>query len=279
MKFKSVASFLVTEGETDLVLTAAADIARVQDAHLAVCTLGVDAIPAGGFYMGASAVILSDALGRAQAAAQALEGRVTRRLTSEALRWSVEAAIAPFGGLSQAVGARARYADLVVQARPYGPAAQPAQVVVLEAALFQGGAPVLVVPDTGLGGSFGQRIVLAWNESPEALVAARRALPLLVAAQSVTVLVVDPPSHGPERSDPGGALTQWLVRHGVRAEVAVLARTLPRASDVILRHMADQGAGLLVMGAYGHSRLREAILGGATRHVLEATRWPVFLAH
>lgn len=74
-------------------------------------------------------------------------------------------------------------------------------------------------------------------------------------------------------------LTQMLARHGVRAEVSVLAKTLPRVSDVLMRHMEDIDASVLVMGAYGHSRLREAILGGATRNVLENAKRAVFLAH
>jgi nucleotide-binding universal stress UspA family protein len=69
------------------------------------------------------------------------------------------------------------------------------------------------------------------------------------------------------------------VRHGVRAEVSVLARTLPRVSEVLARQVRDLDAGMLVMGAYGHSRFREAILGGATRDMLEAAEVPVFLAH
>jgi nucleotide-binding universal stress UspA family protein len=70
-----------------------------------------------------------------------------------------------------------------------------------------------------------------------------------------------------------------LVRHGVKAEVSVLARTMPRVSDVLVRHVRDQNADSLVMGAYGHSRFREAILGGATRDMLEMAQVPVFLAH
>jgi nucleotide-binding universal stress UspA family protein len=70
-----------------------------------------------------------------------------------------------------------------------------------------------------------------------------------------------------------------LVRHGVKAEVSVLAKTRPSVSDVLVRHLRDQNADLLVMGAYGHSRFREAILGGATRDMLEMAEGPVFLAH
>ena len=95
----------------------------------------------------------------------------------------------------------------------------------------------------------------------------------------MNIAVIDPPQHGPERSDPGGMLCQMLVRHGVRAEVSVLAKTLPRISDVLARHVRDQNADLLVMGAYGHSRFREAILGGATRNMLEEAEVPVLMAH
>lgn len=279
MSYASIATFLSSDTEAELVLPAVTEFTRARDAHLAVTTLGIDAVPAGGFYMGASPMLLTEALGRAQETAQGLADRANRILQGDTLRWSVEPAIAPFGGLVSTVAPRARYADLVIQARPYGKGALPTQEAVLEAALFEGRAPVLMVPETGLGARFGRRVVLAWNQSDEALEAARRALPLLVAAESVTVAIVDPPAHGPERSDPGGMLTQWLARHGVRAEVAVLARTLPRVSDVLMRHMTDADASLLVMGAYGHSRLREAILGGATRNVLQNSAWPVFLAH
>ena len=86
-------------------------------------------------------------------------------------------------------------------------------------------------------------------------------------------------ARGPERSDPGGVLCQYLVRHGVKAQVSVLAKTLPKISDVLARHALEEGCDMMVMGAYGHSRLREAVLGGTTRAVLEAMKIPVLMAH
>ncbi|MEC9105039.1 MAG: universal stress protein, partial [Pseudomonadota bacterium] len=71
----------------------------------------------------------------------------------------------------------------------------------------------------------------------------------------------------------------WLARHGVKAEIDVLAKTMPRISDMIRRHAEDTSADLIVMGGYGHSRFREAILGGATRNMLEEAEVPVLLAH
>ncbi len=109
--------------------------------------------------------------------------------------------------------------------------------------------------------------------------AIRAALPLLKKANSVRVTVIDPPRHGHERSDPGGPLSVFLARHGIKVEIDVLGKSLPRVSDVLLRHAADKDADLVVMGAYGHSRFREAILGGATRDMLEEAKLPVFMKH
>ena len=279
MAYKTITSFIGSQAEMDITLPSAIAFAQAQDGHLSTCLRGVDMTPAGGFYMGASPILLQETLERAQTDAEALEALARKKLERETLRWSTDSAVVQFGGLPSLVGLRARFSDLVIQARPYGREALPTQEAVVESALFEGRAPVLVVPETGLGARFGERIVVAWNQSNEALAAVRRALPLLRAADQVCIAIVNPPAHSPERSDPGGLLTQMLARHGVRAEVAVLAKTLPRVSDVLMRHMGDIDAGLLVMGAYGHSRLREAILGGATRNVLENTEWPVLLAH
>jgi nucleotide-binding universal stress UspA family protein len=122
-------------------------------------------------------------------------------------------------------------------------------------------------------------VVLAWNQSAEAMGAIRAALPFLVDADACNIVIVDPPRHGADRSDPGGALSQMLARHGVKPEISVVAGTMPRTADVLLRHSGDWQADLLVMGAYGHSRFREAVLGGATRDMLEAATLPVLMNH
>lgn len=162
-------------------------------------------------------------------------------------------------------------------ARPYGNHAPDDAEAVTEAALFEGGCPVLVVPGD-LPQKPVRRVLVAWNQSAEALTAVRRALPLLRAAEMVEITVIDPRRGGSERSDPGGALAQMLTRHGVHADIAVLARTAPTISDELNRRATEIDADLIVMGAYGHSRFREAILGGATRNMLEKAAVPVFMA-
>ena len=281
MAFKSILTILTNPTDAELAISSAARLARSQDAHLDVLVLGVDRTQVGYSYIGSGAVLMQVGIDRAEADARALETAAKAALAGESgdLRYSVEAVVTQLGALTDLVASRARFADLVVLPRPYGPGIGTEAEAVIEAAMFEGKAPVLVLPAKGLGENVvPKRIVVAWNQSAEAMVATRLALPFLKAADSVNITVIDPPTQGEERSDPGGMLCQLLVRHGVHAEVSVLARSLPRISDVLARHVWDQNADMLVMGAYGHSRFREAILGGATRNMLEKAEVPVLMA-
>ena len=282
MAYKSILTVLINPTEADLVISAAARLACAQDAHLDVLVLGVDRTQIGYSYIGSGAVMMQVSLDRAEADARALEAATKTALGAQAagLRWSLETVVTQLGALNDLIASRARFADLIVLPRPYGPGNGSEAEAVVEAALFEGKAPVLVLPAKGLGeNTLPKRIVIAWNQSAEAMVATRQALPFLKTAEMVNITVIDPPTQGEERSDPGGMLCQLLVRHGVHAEVSVLARSLPRISDVLARQVWDQNADMLVMGAYGHSRFREAILGGATRNMLEKAEVPVLMAH
>lgn len=277
MRYKTILT-VITGEDQHTQLDAAIDITRREDAHLEVFCLGVDHSQAGYYYAGASAYVFQETIDRAMAAAQDLEASIRERLAPEDIRWSVESAVAQVGGLTTLIGMRARFSDLVVLTRPYGETASPDAVAVTEAALFEGSAPVLIVPDSGLPADFGQKIMIAWNQSEEAMTAVRRAMPLLARAESVEITVIDPSPDGIEGADPGAALAQMLGRHGIRVDVAVLARTQTQISDIIGRRAAETGADLVVMGAYGHSRFRQAILGGATRNMLGKANVPILMA-
>jgi nucleotide-binding universal stress UspA family protein len=286
MAYKSLLTVATDPDRVAATIAAAGEIAIAQDGHLDVLALGIDRTQVGYSYVGSGAVLLQVALERAEAEARAVEAAAKAAAEAQpaTLRWSSEAAVAQLGGLADLVAMRARFADLVVMPRPYGPDRGPEGEAIVEAALFEGQAPVLILPEPVMtqaetGRRMGRRIVVAWNQSREAMAAVRRALPFLQRADLVSITVIDPPAHGAERSDPGGMLCQMLVRHGVKAEVSVLARTLPRVSDVLARHVRDIDADMVVMGAYGHSRFREAILGGATRNMLEQAEVPVLMAH
>ncbi|ALI55194.1 universal stress protein family protein [Celeribacter marinus] len=260
-------------------LDAAIALTRREDAHLEVICLGLDRTQPGFYYAGTNALVLQDNLQQAQADSKAVDDAVIKRLTAEDIPWSTNPITAQMAGLTPQLAHYLRFSDVVVLPRPYGAGRGHEHEEILEAALFSGHVPVLVIPDNATLPDTIKRVVVAWNESAEALGTIRAALPILQKADLVDITIIDPPQHGPDRSDPGGSLCQMLVRQGVRAEVSVLAKTMPRVADVLTRHISDKDADIIVMGAYGHSRFRESILGGATRNMLETVEVPVLMSH
>ncbi len=174
-----------------------------------------------------------------------------------------------------AVRLSARYADLVVLGQP-----QPGDALgraIAEEVILASGRPVLMVPYAGRFPDTGKRALVAWNASREAARAVTDALPLLARAQSVEVVAFgDVGDHGPV---PGADLALFLARHGVKATAARQSAPGVDIGSQILSRAADSDADLIVMGAYGHSRVREMALGGATRSLLDAMTVPVLMAH
>lgn len=279
MAYKSLLTVITDATVAQTPLAHLVALAAAQDAHAEALCLGIDRTQTGYYYAGANALILQQTLTRAHAEADELLASTRAYFGKTDIRWSAESGVTPFADLSRHVALHARFSDLVVLPQPYGKDRGAELEPVVEAALFDADAPVMVVPDGVAATPNPAQIILAWNQSRESLSAARAALPFLKVADMVRIVIVDPPAHGPERSDPGGLLSQMLARHGVACEIDVISKTLPRVSDVINRHVADKGADMVVMGAYGHSRFREAILGGATRNMLEQARVPVLMAH
>lgn len=278
MEYRSIATVMTNTGADASALAAAVSISRGQDAHLDVYCAGIDHTHLDAYSLGTSPQVLASDWERAQSQAKNIKGAAESVVAPLGLRSVVHAAVVPQPGLASYVTNRTRFTDLVIAGQPYGKGRDSNAPAVLEAALFSGHASVLMVPDGQSLPDF-RRIVVAWNNSAQALNALRRALPLLKKADIVSLSIIDPPQHGHDRSDPGGSVAQMLARHGVKTEVSVLAQTTHQISDTLLRHAADMQADLIVMGAYGHSRFREAIFGGATRHMLQDTRIPLFMAH
>ena len=174
-----------------------------------------------------------------------------------------------------------RYADLIVigQLDAYDSQAgllraRPEEVTMLA------GRPVLVVPFTGDFERIDTRVLIGWDASREAARAVKDAVPLLGHAETVTVLTIDaeqsPFGHG---EIPGADIALYLARHGVKAEVARTVSAGIGIGNTLLSRAADYEANLLVMGAYGHSRVRELLLGGTTRTVLTSMILPVLMSH
>ena len=272
---------IMTDAEGDApALHAALALAQRDGAHLDVHCVGVDPARFDAMPVGATAVLLEIDASAARDRAEALLAAARAAIPAGLDRVSIQSLVISNLGLDAAIARLARYADLVVATRPYGPGQSALATAVVEAEIFGSGAPVLLVPPAKLDlrEPF-RRPLLAWNETEESLHAVRLALPVLRAATHVDLVIVDPPPHSAERSDPGGSLSLMLSRHGIKAEVSVLANTMPRTADILLRFAREHGNDVIVMGAYGHSRFRESLMGGATRDMLEASPIPLLMAH
>ena len=138
-------------------------------------------------------------------------------------------------------------------------------------------APVLVWPYTGSFSVGAETIMLAWNSTREAKRALSDALPIMQQASRVIVLGIDT---GDGKHIPGADVSAYLARHGVSAEARhTISSSDLGASDALLSEISDLGAGLLVMGGYGHHRMREVLLGGVTRDILRQMTVPVVMSH
>ena len=175
----------------------------------------------------------------------------------------------------------ARYIDLTILGQ-LDPDRGEAEIIDRrpEQVALASGHPVLVVPYAGRFENVGRRVVVGWSATREAARAVNDAMPLLMAADVVNVLTIDaheaPRGHG---ALPGADISLHLARHGVKATIEQTVSGDLSVGDTLLSRAADLGADLLVMGAYGHSRLRELLLGGATRTLLRSMTLPVLMSH
>ncbi|MEM7223868.1 MAG: universal stress protein [Pseudomonadota bacterium] len=183
------------------------------------------------------------------------------------------------GALAAALARHARCADLLVlgQSDPDDPLSTPSHLV--ESVIMASGCPTLLVPYIGYRETPGERVMVAWDGGRESARAVTDALPFLSAAESVILLLVDGKSKAANGEEPGSDLARHLARHGCRVEVQSVESGNLSIGDTILSRLADQAVDLLVMGAYGHSRLRELVLGGVTRHILGHMTVPVLMSH
>lgn len=174
---------------------------------------------------------------------------------------------------------QARYADLVIVSQPDAGAPAPRlRADFTEYVLLHSVRPVLVVPAAGApvaSAAPGARVALGWNGSDAAARAIASALPLLRQASQVELVLFGDTDDGDE---PGADLALYLARHGVEVTVSARAGT-DDAGQALAAFAAAKQCDLIVMGAFGHTRLREAMLGGATRSVLRAAQVPLWMSH
>ena len=168
--------------------------------------------------------------------------------------------------------------DLVVIGQDDEKREEPLRGALIEALLFQAGVPTLIVPARGVSELRTEKAVIAWNGSAQAARAVRAAMPLLATAKSVLVAIVDEGA-APAGIEQGADIGAYLARHDLDVEVRVIANAHEGAGQAILTLAGEEDATFMVMGAYGHSRIRQFLLGGVTRHILGRAGLPILMAH
>ncbi len=184
---------------------------------------------------------------------------------------------ASISGAADQIGRMGRRFDLVIVGQPERQKSLPDEVVD-EGVLFESGRPVIFVPFIQKGGMTLDRIMVCWDGSRAAARAVADAMPFLKKAKQVEVVIVADKA-GKKDEVPGADLGQHLARHGLKVEVKRITSPDIDVPSTILSYAADSSADMIVMGGYGHSRLREFVLGGATRGLLEAMTVPVLMSH
>ena len=184
------------------------------------------------------------------------------------------------GDIVRVASEQARYADLTVLPQGIDLGFASADLARLPQELALGvGRPVLVIPRHGSFPKVGGRVLVAWNGSREATRAVHDALPLLRRAEQVTILSINPDAAA-ERRLPGAHVSRHITRHGVTVQATpTITGADVAVGDLLLSYVADHDIDLVVMGAYGHTRLREMVLGGATRTLLRHMTVPVLMSH
>jgi nucleotide-binding universal stress UspA family protein len=178
-----------------------------------------------------------------------------------------------------ALAVQALYADLVIVGRSGHDGPHLSGIAgIPEYVSINSPSPVLVLPQRGKHGAAFERVMVAWNASPESARAVRLALPLLARAKHVELAIFEEESSSSRSPEDAENMVQFLARHGIAAEVC---RHQPRGDvgNALLVLVEDRKIDLLVMGCYGHSRYREILLRGVSRTVLRRLPLPVLLAH
>lgn len=278
MAAKTILSIIgVDHGEADLL--AAAEVARQSEMHLDCIVISRAPPPPirdlGGQSYSIYASVWEQENNRVNGRAAELRDLLaTRQFTAD-----VQPVYCLNGSVDDEVAKRAMYADYTL----VGPQMLKDEDLlrrVLDGALFSSPAPVILFGDSGQVNLAPKTVLVAWNATRQCALAVRQSMDMILQAKNVHVALVDPTaSPSAMGEEPGADAATYLARRGAQVTVDTLASGGRDPAIVLQRHANDIGAELIVMGAYGHSRLRERIFGGTTQTTLDHVGTPVLMAH
>jgi len=252
-------------------MQAGLDLARAFEGHLSCLhvTAFTEYMTADPIFSAALPIAVTQAL---EARQQAIRDTTEARLKSEDVPWDY---LHLDDDIATAIVRHSVFADIVVLSRALAAFERNDPLPIVAEVALSARSPVLAVPPELRRLDLDAPVVIAWNGSPEVSAAIRLSLPILKRAKSVHLVTVD--KHAQDY--PLDTAARYLSRHGIKAEIDARERGSSKVEQVLLAAVRDLKAGLLVMGAYGHSRVRERILGGVTRNLLGESPVPLLLAH
>ena len=275
MPLKRILAHFDNTERSKRALDAALELANASDAHLIGC--GVESYPTVPDFVGAQVPvevyesIAAQTRAALETARDAFTETCRKAGREDRSEWQQVR-----GDPASALASAARCVDLIVIGQSE-PDRDPAHIAALpDDLVLTAGRPILTVPYIGVKKKIGQSVLVAWSDTRESARAVMDALPILQSARSVTLLTVNPED---EFSLPGADIARWLAEHGVETELTRMTADSIDIADAILNQVSESGADLIVMGGYGHSRLRETVLGGTTRTILRQMTVPTLLAH
>ena len=280
MSLKDLLVHIDDKPGNDQRLDAAVGLALASNAHLAGLVLVAEPYVPPAIGVSIPAEILQEQREAAVQRADAVLARARERAGRAGCQLETRSEVVRSDDFGPVFARQARHADLSIVGQPDPAESDPDAELVVEASFLDSGRPSLVIPYIGAQNLPPKRVLIAWDGSREAARAVGDALPLMASADAVLVLVVDPGRLQHRIGEqPGADLGTHLARHGIEVEVRTAASGGLGIGDVIIGQASDAGADLVVMGGYGHSRLRELVLGGATQSLLDHMPVPVLIAH
>lgn len=267
----------VDHGDDDFL--AAAEVARMAEAHLNAVVVSCTPPPPVFDMVGQTYSTYAFAWEEEQNRVNARGAELSDLLARRGLAGDVQPLYCPSGSVDEEVAKWAIYADVaLIGARMLEDGDLLKRV--LDGALFETPTPVVLAGMDKQVTFAPKTVLVAWNARPESAAAMRQSLEMLIQADDVRVVIVDPDARPDAMGEqPGADVATFLSRHGIKVTVDVIASGGLDPAFVLQRHATDHGAELIVMGAYGHSRLRQRFFGGTTQTMLANVKTPVFMAH
>ena len=274
---KDIVVNLSVDPSRDVAGNYAVSVAEAFGAHLAAVAFSYDPIIPPTIMGGVPASFIEEQRAQADRAAKNAITKFDEAARRAGVSFESHILGASVAGAADLFGRAARRFDLSVVGQAEPDEVAPEELIV-EGAMFASGRPVLVVPYIQKAGLKLDRVMVAWDGSRSAARAVADALPLLGKAAAIDVVIVAN-DRGKNDELPGADIAQHLARHGLKVELKRIVSPDTDVASTLLSHAADTAADFIVMGGYGHSRLREFILGGVTRGILSAMTVPTLMSH